>query len=74
MASASLDSTFVNDDVEMREASDRCGMLVTTNYKSNTHSRIDSANHIYRAVCEHILKRGIDDIQYRLMDIKNPWA
>lgn len=74
MVSACLDSTFVNDDVEMRETSDRCGMLVTTNYKSNTHSRMDSANHIYRAVCEHILKRGIDDIQYRLMDIKNPWA
>jgi phosphopantothenoylcysteine decarboxylase/phosphopantothenate--cysteine ligase len=70
---ANLDSTFVNDDVDMRDSGDRCGTLVTSRTKTNTYSRIDSAKAIYMEVCEAVRKRAESTIGFKLMDVKNPF-
>jgi phosphopantothenate---cysteine ligase (CTP) len=71
----SIDATFVNDDVMMRENGSRCGILVTKNNgeSSLTMSREDSAQVIYGEVTSNMLHYALNDIRFKFLDIKNPF-
>jgi phosphopantothenoylcysteine decarboxylase/phosphopantothenate--cysteine ligase len=70
---ANLDSTFVNDDVDMRETGSRCGRLVMIKGSINCLSRVDTAKAIYSAVSEVVRQHAESSIGFKLMDIKNPF-